>query len=149
MLIDTRTSLLAVDAVAPEPKDLRGDKQIVVKALNTARSLADAGQASAKSSKVTPAIGGEQLANALGSTALFPDRRWSEWSHGRPIKSHHIIAIFRDYGIVSKAVRLPDNAGFMWGFSRDALEDAFSRYVPFSPYTLSGGAKIGLTSSQR
>jgi hypothetical protein len=90
LLLDIRTILLAIDALAPEAKELRTDKQIAVKALNTARELADAGQESDKPPKVTPAIGGEQLANALGSPALFPDRRWSEWSHARAIKSHHI-----------------------------------------------------------
>jgi hypothetical protein len=128
--VDIRTILLAIDALAPEAKDLRTDKQIAVKALNTARELADAGKESDKPPKVTPAIGGEQLANALGLPALFPDRGWSEWRHGRPIKSHHIGAVLREYGILSKSVRLSDSK-FIWGFSRDALDDAFSRYVPF------------------
>jgi hypothetical protein len=130
LLVDIRAILLAIDALAPEAENLRTDKQIAVKALNTARELADAGKESDKPPKVTPAIGGEQLANALGSPALFPDRGWSEWRHARPIKSHHIVAVLREYGILSKSVRLP-NGKFMWGFSRDALDDAFSRYVPF------------------
>jgi Protein of unknown function (DUF3631) len=133
LLMDVRTILLAIDALAPEAKDLRADKQIAVKALMTARSLADAGKEPDKPPKITPVIGGEQLANALGLPALFPDRSWSEWAHGRPIKSHHIVAILREYGILSKTVRFPDSAGVMWGFSRDALDDAFSRYVPSPP----------------
>ena len=141
LLQDSRTILLAIDALAPEAKDLRTDKQIAVKALNTARELADAGKEPDKPPKITPAIGGEQLANALGAPALFPDRGWSEWRHARPIKSHHIVSIFREYEIVPKSVRLPDNAGFMWGFSRDALDDAFARYVPPPPIYPPSGKK--------
>jgi uncharacterized protein DUF3631 len=141
LLVDTRTILLAIDALAPEAKDLRTDKQIAVKALRVARELADAGKEPDKPPKVTLAIGGEQLANALGSPALFPDRGWSEWRHARPIKSNHIVAILREYGIVSKSVRLPDNAGFLWGFSRDALDDAFARYAPSPPAYPPGSEK--------
>jgi putative DNA primase/helicase len=147
LLVDIRTILLAIDALAPEAKDLGTDKQIAVKALNTARELADAGKESDKPPKVTPAIGGEQLANALGSPALFPDRKWSEWRHGRAIKSHHIVAVLREYGILSKSVRLPDGK-FMWGFSRDALDDAFSRYVPFPSSSSSAHSPGGQKSSQ-
>jgi hypothetical protein len=107
LLTDIRTILDAVDAYAPEPSALRTDKQIAVTALNTARSLADAGQTAAKAPQVTPVIKGEQLALALRSTDLFPDRRWSEWAHGREIKSHHIIKILREYGVAVKATRLP------------------------------------------
>jgi hypothetical protein len=70
---------------------------------------------------------------------LFPDRRWSEWSYGRPIKSHHIVKVLREYRIEPKAVRLPDNAGLMWGFSRAALDETFSRYLSLPhPYTQGG-----------
>jgi hypothetical protein len=86
LLVDIRTILLAIDALAPEAKDLRTDKQIAVKALTAARELAGAGKAPDKLPKITSMIGGEQLANALGLPALFPDRGWSEWRHSRPIK---------------------------------------------------------------
>ena len=78
LLTDIQTILLAVDAIAPDVDELRKDKQIAVKALTTARELADAGQAPAKLPQITLAFGGEQLARALGSTDLLPDRRWSE-----------------------------------------------------------------------
>ena len=129
LLVDIRTTVIAVDALAPDADELGKDKQIAVKALTTARALADAGQAPAKPPRITLAIGGAQLALALGSTDLFPDRRWSEWEHGRPIKSHHIIAVLREYGIELKSVRVPGTDKFLWGFSRAALDDAFSRYV--------------------
>ena len=129
LLADTQTVLLALDEAAPDVDELRKDKQIARNALTAQRARADAGQPSAKPPRITPAIGGEQLANALGATDLFPDRRWSEWAHGRPIKSHHIISVLREYGIVTKSVRAPGVDKYLWGFSRAALDNAFSRYV--------------------
>jgi Protein of unknown function (DUF3631) len=141
LLTDIRTILYAVDAYAPDASALRTDKQIAVTALNTSRSLADAGQTPAKAPRVTPVIKGEQLALALRSTDLFPDRRWSEWAHGREIKSHHIVKILREYGVALKATRLAGGAGFVWGFARADLDDAFSRYVSFSSEGVFGGRK--------
>ena len=138
LLADIRAILFAIDAYAPEAQALRTDNQLAVVALNTARSLGEAGQPSAKAPAVTPAIKGDQLAAALGATSLFPDRRWSEWEYGKPIRSHHITRILREYGIVPKTTRL-SGGQFMRGFARADLEDAFARYVSSSP----GGAPWG------
>ena len=131
LLVDVRTILLAIDAYAPDAKALR-EPEIAVTALQTAKTLADADEKSAKPSKRTPGVSGLQLANALGRSHLFEDRRWSDWDHNKPIKSHHIIKLFRHYGIEQGTVRLPDKAGFLRGFNRAALDDAFTRYVSFS-----------------
>jgi hypothetical protein len=138
LLADIRAILFAIDAYAPDAQALRTDNQLSVAALNTARSLAEAGQPSAKAPAVTPAIKGDQLAAALGATSLFPDRRWSEWAYGRAIRSHHITKILREYGIVPKTTRL-SGGQFMRGFARADLDDAFARYVSSSP----GGAPWG------
>jgi hypothetical protein len=138
LLADIRAILFAIDAYAPDAQALRTDNQLAVVALNTARSLAEAGQPSAKAPAVTPAIKGDQLAAALGATSLFPDRRWSEWAYGKPIRSHYITKILREYGIVPKTTRL-SGGQFMRGFARADLDDAFARYVSSSP----GGAPWG------
>ena len=138
LLADIRAILFAIDAYAPDAQALRTDNQLAVVALNTARSLAEAGQPSAKAPAVTPAIKGDQLAAALGATSLFPDRRWSEWAYGKPIRSHHITKLIREYGIVPKTTRL-SGGQFMRGFARADLDDAFARYVSSSP----GGAPWG------
>jgi Protein of unknown function (DUF3631) len=106
LLADIRAILFTIDAYAPDAQALRTDNQLAVVALNTARSLAEAGQPSAKAPTVTPAIKGDQLATALGTISLFPDRRWSEWAYGKPIRSHHITKILREYGIVPRTTRL-------------------------------------------
>ena len=82
-----------------------------------------------------------QLAEALARPHLFPDREWSEWARGKPIKSAHLVKLFREYGIEQKSIRLPGPNTFLWGFSRPALDDAFDRYVPY--VFLSGGMPRG------
>jgi hypothetical protein len=131
LFVDVHTILLAIDAYAPDAKALR-EPEIAVTALQEAKRLSDAGQKPIKPSKRTPAVSGVQLVNALGRPHLFPDRSWSDWDHNKPIKSHHIIKLFRHYRIEQGAVRLPDKAGFLWGFNRAALDDAFTRYVSSS-----------------
>ena len=128
LLVDVHTILLAIDAYAPDAKALR-EPEIAVTALQEAKVLADAGQKSVKPPKRTPGVSGVQLVTALGRSHLFPDRSWSDWDHNKPIKSHHVIKLFRHYGIEQGTVRLPDKAGVMWGFNRAALDDAFTRYV--------------------
>ena len=140
LLVDVRTILLAMDAYAPDAKALR-ESEIAVTALQEAKTLTDAGEKSAKPPKRTPGVSGLQLANALGRSHLFPDRRWSEWDHNKQIKSHHIIKLFRHYGIEQGTVRLPDKAGVFWGFNRATLDDVFTRYVPFSGGVRAGGQK--------
>jgi hypothetical protein len=141
LLADIRAILFAIDAYAPDAQALRTDNQLAVVALNTARSLAEAGQPSAKAPTVTPAIKGDQLATALGTISLFPDRRWSEWAYGKPIRSHHITKILREYGIVPRTTRL-SGSQTMRGFARADLEDAFARYVSSSPAGASWGSKL-------
>ena len=58
-----------------------------------------------------------------------------------PIKSHHIIAVLREYGIENKSVRVPNTDKFIWGFSRAALDDAFARYIPSPPIHPPAGKK--------
>jgi hypothetical protein len=141
LLIDINTILIAIDMYAPEPEQLR-DRQIAITALEDARRLVDAGQASTKPPKVTPAIGGVQLAAALERTHLFPDRKWSEWDRGGPIKSHHLVKILRDYEITQRTVRLPGAGKTLWGFTRVDMDDAIARYVYPAGSTLSCGYNL-------
>jgi hypothetical protein len=128
LLIDIHTILIAIDMYAPEPEQLR-DRQIAITALEEARRLADVGQAPAKPPKVTPVISSAQLATALGRTHLFPDRKWPEWDRGKPIQSHHLVKILRDFEITQRTVRLPGEAKTFYGFPRVDLDDAIARYV--------------------
>ena len=128
LLIDVFTIVLAVDAYAPEVKALR-EPGIAVTAMESAKTLADADQKSAKPPKVTPVISGVQLAAALAQSRWFPDRRWSELEPGsKPIKSNYLIKFFRNYKIEQKTVRVPGEAKTLYGFPRAALDDVVAAY---------------------
>jgi Protein of unknown function (DUF3631) len=141
LFIDICTILIAIDMHAPEPEQLR-DKQIAITALEDVRRLADADTRSDKPPKVTPVISGVQLATALERTHLFPDRKWSGWDRGKPIQSHHLVKILRDYEITQRTVRLPGVDKTMWGFTRIDLDDVLVRYVYPAEGTLSCGYNL-------
>jgi hypothetical protein len=56
------------------------------------------------------------------------EKRWAEWSRGKPITEKGVAGLLREYGIVSKSVG-PKNQRAK-GYREADFADAFTRYLP-------------------
>lgn len=57
-----------------------------------------------------------------------PEKRWAEWSRGRPITEKGLAGLLREYRIVSKAVGPKDQRAK--GYQKVDFADAWERYLP-------------------
>ena len=71
-------------------------------------------------------ISSEDLVLAL---VALEERRWSEYSHGKPLTKAKLARLLRPYGVVSRSVRLPDGRTPK-GYLLEQFTDSFARYLP-------------------
>jgi putative DNA primase/helicase len=70
-------------------------------------------------------ISSEDLVLALVG---LEERRWSEYSHGKPLTKAKLARLLRPYDVVSRSIRLPD-ARTPKGYLLEQFIDPFARYL--------------------
>ena len=79
------------------------------------------------------ARGVDRLASAeiVDALAKMEDRPWPEWKAGRPITARQLARLLAPFGIRPTKIRFGDATS--QGYSLEAFEDAFRRYLPRDP----------------
>jgi putative DNA primase/helicase len=67
-------------------------------------------------------------ADMVAALVALPDRRWADWSHGRPLTAAKLARLLWPYGIAPIDVKISGKN--LKRYPRRALEDAWTRYVP-------------------
>jgi putative DNA primase/helicase len=64
------------------------------------------------------------------------DAPWADYRHGKPITDRQIAALLKEFGISPGNVPMPEGKRPK-GYEREKFTDAFSRYIPPPPHSLS------------
>lgn len=77
--------------------------------------------------------------------ALLEERPWEDFRRGKPMSTHQLAKILKEFGIQSQSIRT--NAGVQRGYYRTAFDDAFARYLatptPSDCYTATTRSQSG------
>ncbi len=64
----------------------------------------------------------------LGALQALEERPWSEWRRGKPISARGLAHVLRPFKVQPATIRF--TAGLAKGYRRDALQPAWTRYLP-------------------
>ena len=64
----------------------------------------------------------------LGALQALEERPWSEWRRGQPISARGLAHVLRPFKVQPATIRF--TAGLAKGYRRDALQPAWTRYLP-------------------
>ena len=64
----------------------------------------------------------------LGALQALEERPWNEWRRGKPISARGLAHVLRPFKIQPETIRF--TAGLAKGYRRDALQPAWTRYLP-------------------
>jgi hypothetical protein len=123
LLADLKRIFEACDAFAPTGEQLKSNKQIAAEALEALERVED-GHRQPRQPRHVVGLGGEQITNAL---ATLVERKWPTWDKGKPMRPHQLSKLLSAYRVRSQTLR--DGAWVFRGYARDALDDAFERYL--------------------